>query len=135
VFERGQLVAGLVVFGLQVRPLRLGHVVNEGRIAKEEHPVGVHLRVAQHAVDDLQLGDALARLVLHPPVLAGRLVAERLGHPAIALAQDAHEEGAAVVDLLEAQVEHPVLLGLLFGDAPTQVDIHEVDAVLFQPLP
>ena len=45
------------------------------------------------------------------------------------------EERPALVDLLEAQVEHLVFLGLLLGDPPAEVDVDQVDAVLLEPLP
>src|SRR5262249_20726380 len=49
-------------------------------------------------------------------------------------AEDAEEERTAFVDLLQAEFERLLVLGLLAGDAPAQVDVDEVDAVGFQPL-
>jgi hypothetical protein len=53
-------------------------------------------------------------------------------HPAVSLAKDADEERAALVDLLEAQVQHAVVLRLLARHAPAQVDVDQVDAVRLQ---
>ena len=39
-----------------------------------------------------------------------------------------------ITDLLEAEIERQVVFGLLAGDAPTQVDVDQVDTMLLQPL-
>ena len=116
----------LPVLGVQLLDERRGAEI-------EERPPS-HLRVVEHAIEDLQLRDAPARVVLHPTVLAGRLLAERTGHPAVALAQDAHEIRPALVDLLKAEVQDPIVLGLFFGDPPAEVDVDQMNSVLLQSL-
>ena len=48
--------------------------------------------------------------------------------------KDPEEEGAALVNLMKAEVENLVVLGLLPGDAPAQVDVYKFDPVGGQPL-
>src|SRR5208337_46492 len=59
---------------------------------------------------------------------------QSVGHPAVALSQDAQEEWPALVDQLEAEVEDAVLLRLLLGNSPPQVDVDQLDAARQQPL-
>ena len=131
--EPVELLGRLVVLGHHVRPLGLRHVGDEGRIAEKEQGPGAHLRVAEHAVEDFQLRDALARLVLYPAVLGQSFLAECLGDPAVPLAENAYEERAALVDLLQTEIEHPVPLCFLLSDAPAEVDVDQMDTVLLQP--
>jgi hypothetical protein len=51
------------------------------------------------------------------------------------LAENADEERATLVDLLEPQIEHTVLPQFLIGDSPAEVDIDQMDAVFLQLLP
>ena len=105
-----------------------------GSAEVEEGPT-LHAPVVQDAVQDLQLGDALAALVLLQPGLAfdqvGR-VTLWWWDPAIALAQHADEVGAGAIDLRQADRQHLTTLGLLHGDAPAQVDVHQFDKALAQ---
>ena len=130
-----ELPGRLRAFHVQLPVDPWGHVGQELRIAEVEGRTVVHLGALEHAVEDFQLRDALARVVLHPAVLAQGLGREGPRHPAVALAQDAHEMGPAPVDLRQAQVEDLVVVGLLLGHTPTQIDIDQVDAVLLQPGP
>src|SRR5947207_3236057 len=83
-------------------------------------------------MENLQLGDALAGVLAYPAVLAGDALGQPAGNVAVALAKDAEEERPASVDLLQANVEGLLVVGLLPGHTPAQVNIHQVDAVLFQ---
>ena len=94
----------------------------------------MHPRLAQHAVEDFQLGDALVGVMLHPAVAGEGLPVEAFGHVAVAFAQQAEEERPAVLDLLQTEIEGEVVVGLFPGDAPAQVNVHEVDAILGQLL-
>src|SRR5207249_109705 len=56
-------------------------------------------------VQDLQVRDRAACHVRQVAEAVALLRGERVGHPAVAAAEDADEKWAAVVDLLEADVE------------------------------
>ena len=49
--------------------------------------------------------------------------------------KQAEEKRAALVNLLEAEAEHMVVVRLFASDAPAQVDVHQVNATGFQSLP
>jgi hypothetical protein len=104
-----------------------------GRIAEVEEGALLHRGIVEDAVEDLQLGDALAAAVFLEPGLLeeeGAVVLPGLRHPAVAFPEETHEERARAVDLGEADGENLALLGLLLGDAPAQVDIDELDLAL-----
>ena len=121
-FEFRQLLGRLGVFHVQLTANPLGHLGQERRVAEVEGRTVVHLGALEHAVEDFQLRDALARVVLHPAVLAQGLGREGLRYPAVALAEDADEVGPAVVDFLEADLQRLALFSVLFGDAPAEVN-------------
>src|SRR5690606_13659372 len=50
--------------------------------------------------------------------------------PTVALAEEADEERTAAVDFVETDVERALGLGLLLRDAPTEIDVVEVEAAL-----
>jgi len=122
-----------VRLGIDRPPDGLWHRLGRHRVPEIEKRMAEHLRVLEHAVEDLQFRDALARVVLNPAELLERIGRVARRHPTVAVAQDADEERPALVDLLEAELEDLVVLGLLAGDAPTQVDVDQADAVLLQP--
>ena len=92
-----------------------------------------HCRIVQDAVQDLQLGDGLAGRGLNPAIPAFVKRRQFLRHPAVSFTEDADEKRAALVDLVEAEVEHAVVLGLFPRHAPAQVDIHQMNPILLQP--
>ena len=96
--------------------------------------------VLEHAVEDLQLGDALSDDAgFESSGLRGGLHAFARGRPPVAVAQDADEEGPRAFDLIQAYLQHlqlalplvPLLRGL---DALAQVDRLQVVAALQQLL-
>jgi hypothetical protein len=97
--QRLDLGINLTVDGLRYR-------LQGVRITQVKKGVAPHLRVLEHAVENLQLREALAGLLPNPAELFGgvRRVARR--HPAVALAPDADEERPAHVDLVQTQIEH-----------------------------
>jgi hypothetical protein len=108
------------------------HVLDERRIAKvEEGPVG-HGRVVEDAVQDLQLRNALTEVLSNPTESVASVRGKLQRHPAIALAQNPDEKWPATIDLPEAQVQDSIILRLLAGDAPPQVDVIEINAILEQ---
>lgn len=62
------------------------------------------------------------------------MLVNALGHVAVTLAEDGEEERRGLFDLLEADVQRLVVVGLLLCHAPAQVNVHEVDAMLLQLL-
>lgn len=57
----------------------------------------------------------LVGVVLEPAVLVVRLLVNALGQVAVMLAEDAEEERLGLFDLLEAEVQRFVVVGLLSG--------------------
>ena len=55
--------------------------------------------------------------------------------PAVALSQEAKEEGAAIVDPLQTDFEGSLAGSIRFGNAPTQIDIDQPQFPLLAPLP
>ena len=93
-----------------------------------------HLTIAQYAVQDLELGHALAPDMLFDPSKLGILkrgsgLVALLRYPAVALADQTDEENGyarpAAVDLLKADGQGFSTAALLLGDAPAQVHIDE----------
>jgi hypothetical protein len=48
--------------------------------------------------------------------------------PSVAFTEDADEVWPAAIDLIEADADDPVALGLFLGDSPAKIDIGERDA-------
>ena len=44
------------------------------------------------------------------------------------------KERPAIVNLLQAQIQSAIIVGLLFGHAPAQVDVDQMNAIFLQPL-
>ena len=64
-----------------------------------------------------------------------RGVGRNLGrYPAITVAEEREEEGAALVHLFEAEADGLLIPRFVLGDAPAQVDVVELDAVGQEPL-
>jgi hypothetical protein len=117
-----------------VSPLR----VRIGRRSEVEPRTIRHRGVVQDAVQDLELGDALAaamRLQPRLPLEQVRRVGRGRRRPAVALAQETHEVRARAFDLGEADRQHLAPLRLLGGDAPPQVDVDQLDEALLQAGP
>ena len=111
---------------LRLTPVRITEI--------EEGPAG-HLPVVEHPMENLQLSDAGAALVIPNPLQGLALkqligIVARLGRPAIALAQHPDEVGPAALDLRQADADHLSLLALLLRDAPAQVHIHHLHTAL-----
>ena len=96
--EGGEFGGGVRVFRLKI----LASLRGVGRVAEIEEGVAVHLRVAQHAVEDFQFGDgsAVADVFLDPRFFIEHLLRHGIGNPAIAFAEDTDEVGSAGVDFL-----------------------------------
>jgi hypothetical protein len=114
---------------IDILPDGLGNPMNGDRIAKVEECPAAHLRVVQDSVKYFQLGDTFAGVVLNPAEVFEGISRVVCRHPTIAFAEDADKELPAFVDLVQAEVKHLAVLGLLAGDAPAQED-----AVLLQSL-
>ena len=78
-----------------------------GRIAEVEERVPGGVGVVEDAVQDLHLGDRRARQRAEPRQLLDQVPGELLGHPAVALAEQAEEERPAAVDLGQADRAAP----------------------------
>ena len=111
------------------------------KLPAEVEPASVSLVGAvQHAVEDFEFRNALARKVgVEPRLLRRGPHTVRRRDPAVAIAQQADQERAASLDLAEAHLQHEQFpLGLVAPccrlDAPTQVDRLEVMEPRAQPL-
>ena len=121
------------------------HVFQVAGIAQIEESAGEPIRLkyapAAHGVDDGMddlhfrhgLAQVAAQLGKFPEGL-GRNIAVR-GNPAAALADEAQKEGAAAVDVFQANLHRAqVFGGILLGNAPAQVNIPEPEPPLGAPL-
>jgi hypothetical protein len=91
--------------------------------------------VPEHAMEDLQFGDALlGHVILHPAevlVLQDILLEEITRRdPSVSLAKHSNEEdrgaGATAIDLLEADTKGLAALALFLGDPPAEVDLEKL---------
>ena len=98
-------------------------------ISEIEAGVARHLGIAQHTMQNFQLGDAGSALMLaQPGLLLQQLRSKKLRwwHPAVAFAQQTDEVGPAAIDLCQAQGKSLSLLGHLLCHPPAQVHIHDL---------
>jgi hypothetical protein len=93
------------------------------RVAELEEGAARHLWVVEHPVHDLELGDRTGAVLGEPGVTLYELVGDRAWHPAVALPEEAEEEGPARVDLVEADGQDLALGGeVAEGGADEEAD-------------
>ncbi len=111
------------------------HVVPRAEV---EERTTCHGRLVQDPVEHLQLGDTLSSPVLVKPGLLyeqRQAVLVRLRHPSVAIADEAHEEGARAVDLGKTYGQDFAPFGLFGRNAPAQVDVDHFDVTLTRTPP
>ena len=99
------------------------------RVAQIEECTAGHFGVPEHAVKDFQFGDAVFGDLVPQPVFfiqERRRKGFRTGRPAVALAQQPDEVGAAALDLRQTVSQRFLALGLFLGHAPAQVHLDKL---------
>lgn len=83
-------------------------------------------------MDNLEFRDALSGHCLNGPVPAFIQFGQFIRHPPVTLAENADEEWPIGVNLVEAEIENAIIVGLLFGHTPAQVNVHQMNVMRFQ---
>ena len=108
---------------IKIRQLGCVDGLDAGRVAEVEQGAFGHIGIVQHTVQDFQLGHRMIFEFRQPGFLRDDVRVNLLGDPAVALAQQADEVGAAAHDFRQADRQDLTLVGLFFGDAPAQVHL------------
>jgi hypothetical protein len=82
-------------------------------------------------MDNLKLSQAAAGIVAQPRMPCEAVLWHVRHRRTVSLAQNPQKEGPAFVNRLEANLQSKTAASLLLGHAPAQIDIVEVDPVLF----
>ena len=137
----GRRGVGLAGVPLAVAGGGLGvHLVVGQRRAEVESAASGLLGTVEHAVFDLQGGDALARKGSAVAGLLGRrLHPLQRRHPPVAVADQADKKGTGTRDLRQTDLEYQALLGLFLRrrggvHAPAQINGLEVVEARLEPL-
>ena len=116
-------------------PFNVGSHCRTGVAEIEAGPIR-HVRVVQYAMQNFQFRDTLLFVLDfgQPGLLLKQFRREALGHPAVAISQQADEEGAAAIDLGQTDRQHLPLGALLLSDAPPQINVGKNHAPLVAQL-
>ena len=87
------------VLGAEIGALLKWEAIQRSRVAEVEESMFCHLRIVEHAVEDLRLGQAAFFVLLQPGMALDQFLMDLVGHVVVALAEYVDEVGAAEVDL------------------------------------
>ena len=126
ILQPSQPASTAFAFGSEIRSFVFRYTPHDRRIAEVEEGVIGHLRVVEHAVENLQLRHGLSivrlRELLNPGLAFQDFRRDGVGNPAVAFTEQTDEVRSATPNFFQADRQHLAAFRLFFGDAPPQID-------------